>query len=1241
MIGSRIVYYMKKGLSMKFLHISDIHFDPVNDGFATRNLRNIIGNYFREKNIVNIDEIFFTGDFRHAWRQRNCDADMVAKNAVDFLIFIAGCVGVNDLNHIHIVPGNHDLDRVGIVQKDGTRILDERILDEIYQKYDIHKGKFDYDIQAVNVSQYLKSRFSFFEKCVNLLQNRVWGNFQNNSVHRVKQFENYSIIFVNSAIASGNGAHKHDLIIQLDEFYSCVLDSGKKPLIILSHNPLEHIREDERVCIKNILIDNNMPVLWLSGDTHSVQYDNSFNIANITVGCMLKESGTDAAFYVGDISDNFKINISAYKYVTKALSWTFDEGITKRVMQAVERISYPNIKEVQDIYEMQQALSSKMGRFNYISENTHFYGRTDEIKLLDAFCQNEESFLWWMILGEGGSGKSRLAYEFGKKIASEGWCVLYPKVIDFNNLTNFICSIKKNILCIIDYFTWHKIEVGRIIDFMSKTYTENRIRFILIERSINNVNEIINQMAEECDTTSYLKSSLYNGNYICLAKMDDSILKKIIKSYSQSRQFLLTEEDVEKVLLKLKKIDCKKERPLFAIIVADLFGEKNDSKQENIEDILTEILNKEEKRLRNNIRNYYRKTNKINKIIRVCKLFLLAGLLLKEKATEETIKKIFAKEWKKLEEYIELVDFSSVHDLLVQLEIVNENKCVEAITPDLLGEFYFAKNANNQADVVKLLEVSKEEKSAKAFLNMLYIDFKYAWAQNELLRNIGEIYLGGNIQEIPQYMFSNCNFLEHIVIPQGVKSIGMAAFSNCKNLQSVEFPSSLRVIETGAFASCSKIEKISIPYGTISIRPHAFIHCNPKEISIPSSVQQIGSYAFAQRYYPQEIWDDYKNNKDAYYLYDWKYFWYTEEKLRENTIGEAAFAQYKGKINLRISPRIKFISDRAFVGCIGLQTINFSNIYRASMDAFGGCINLKVKKARDIGCLWSNTQVLKALVDNDIPDQCFFGCSFLKKIYIKEGIKKIGNEAFGDCRQLEKLVIPESVERLGSDILEGCCNLKVLVIKSEKINGLPEQFFLYCTSLKIIVIRRKLKICFEDFRFFKHTPKIIFLDNKCSFKEDNAVIYSVNKEKILFGKREYRGKVIIPVFIKKINEYAFCNCQMSEVDIEANVDVLGTGTFRNCINLQQIKFPPSIKIISDHAFEGCTSLKYIDLQKCNCKIEAFAFANCISLEEVILPENITYIPHGTFVGCKNLRKVVYPPKCEISTMAFEGYTVNS
>lgn len=42
---------------MKFLHISDMHFDPINDGADTVKLRTKFINYLKEKNII-VDELF-------------------------------------------------------------------------------------------------------------------------------------------------------------------------------------------------------------------------------------------------------------------------------------------------------------------------------------------------------------------------------------------------------------------------------------------------------------------------------------------------------------------------------------------------------------------------------------------------------------------------------------------------------------------------------------------------------------------------------------------------------------------------------------------------------------------------------------------------------------------------------------------------------------------------------------------------------------------------------------------------------------------------------------------------------------------------------------------------------------------------------------------------------------------------------------------------------------------------------
>lgn len=103
-----------------------------------------IADYMQEKKITNIDELFFTGDFRHAKKQAGQDSQIVAENSVAFLYEIANCIGIKDKKHIHIVPGNHDLD----IESDQNS--NNEILANIYNKF-VVQGHFPSYILCANL----------------------------------------------------------------------------------------------------------------------------------------------------------------------------------------------------------------------------------------------------------------------------------------------------------------------------------------------------------------------------------------------------------------------------------------------------------------------------------------------------------------------------------------------------------------------------------------------------------------------------------------------------------------------------------------------------------------------------------------------------------------------------------------------------------------------------------------------------------------------------------------------------------------------------------------------------------------------------------------------------------------------------------------------------------------------------------------------------------------------------------
>ncbi|GFI18844.1 photosystem I assembly protein Ycf3 [Lachnospiraceae bacterium] len=396
---------------MKFLHISDIHFDPVNDGRATRDLRGKFKEYIYEKGICGVDEVFFTGDFRHAGRQIYQQDDLVAENAVNFLRDIAESVGIVSDTHIHIVPGNHDLKRFDVTDDPvKNRLLKQKsaeLLQMVYENYEKYMGRFEGMTDGIKALSYLRSRFVFFEKCASLLNNEVWKNFNDGLIHRVRVYDDYGIIYLNTAIASGRDSDRHNLLIGTDDFDKAVRSVGQKPIIILAHNPLSHLDEDEKNTVKNILKDNKCPVLWFCGDAHETQYDNTYNIACITAGCMVQERGTEASFFVGEFREDIGVQITAHGYVARHGYWQPEEAVTKRVRESIPE-------------ELKPQPCGELPINNLLPRNEYFTGRSAQLKrIADIFKSKDRIVIRQTVFGLGGIGKTQLAREYAYRYASE------------------------------------------------------------------------------------------------------------------------------------------------------------------------------------------------------------------------------------------------------------------------------------------------------------------------------------------------------------------------------------------------------------------------------------------------------------------------------------------------------------------------------------------------------------------------------------------------------------------------------------------------------------------------------------------------------------------------------------------------------------------------------------------------------------------------------------------------------
>ena len=93
-------------------------------------------------------------------------------------------------------------------------------------------------------------------------------------------------------------------------------------------------------------------------------------------------------------------------------------------------------------------------------------------------------------------------------------------------------------------------------------------------------------------------------------------------------------------------------------------------------------------------------------------------------------------------------------------------------------------------------------------------------------------------------LYINGEYVDHLVIPEGVEKISNYAFYGSR-ITDVTLPSTLRTIGTGAFYECQNLKSLTIPEGVTVIENEAFINCSSIEyVNLPTSLTYIGNAAF-------------------------------------------------------------------------------------------------------------------------------------------------------------------------------------------------------------------------------------------------------------------------------------------------------------------------------------------------------------------------------------------------------------
>ena len=269
--------------------------------------------------------------------------------------------------------------------------------------------------------------------------------------------------------------------------------------------------------------------------------------------------------------------------------------------------------------------------------------------------------------------------------------------------------------------------------------------------------------------------------------------------------------------------------------------------------------------------------------------------------------------------------------------------------------------------------------------NVLYIGNHLVTAENVIK---GAYTIKEGTKTIADEAFSECVYLEGVILPDSVVSIGESAFFRCNSLKSVILGENVTTICDRAFNLCYSLSKFNFNDKVTTIGDAAFDGCRSlKGIVFPGTLTHIGYAAFTSC----------------------------------------------GFVSITIPANITDIGKIAFSGCKNLMSISVDTRNPSYCDV-GGILFDKSKttliqypQARTD----QNYSVPEGIVT--IDRNAFINCENLIDIAFPDTLKVIEKTAFSDCASLKSINIPDSITVIQNSAFEGCSQLQEITLPAKVI----------------------------------------------------------------------------------------------------------------------------------------------------------------------------------------------------------------
>ncbi len=273
-----------------------------------------------------------------------------------------------------------------------------------------------------------------------------------------------------------------------------------------------------------------------------------------------------------------------------------------------------------------------------------------------------------------------------------------------------------------------------------------------------------------------------------------------------------------------------------------------------------------------------------------------------------------------------------------------------------------------------------------------------------------------------------------------------------------------------------------------------------------------------------------------------------------------------------------------------------------------------------------------------IDANAFVNCRDIKEIHLPATCVSYGNNCFRGCTSLTNYPVTETATKLGSGTIWECPNITEAFIPSGVTSTLISNQFANTGVRKLTIMASETPLKFNRNAFGATAADLPPLDTLIILRPMNTGDYVSNLQP--FHNYPTIKQLVLGGELLDIPQSCFMGCSgIEEIIFEDGnkIATIGTDAFQGCSSLKSIELPATITSVPMNLLLGCSKLESVNFLGEITSIQQSAFNGCAALHNFTFPATLKTIAASAFYN-SGLTGVIELPEgvTSVGANAFAG-----